>query len=458
MKKTLELGTKQIGKLLAEYSIPAVIAMLVNAIYNIVDRIFIGKFSGEEALAGLTVSFPLMMIIFAFAGLVGAGGAALLSIRLGKKDYRGASHVFGNAIGLGILITGVTLITLFMNLNYILALFGANDFVVKFAEDYMRIILTGFIFQMISFILNTGVRAEGRPLFSMTAMMLSAITNILLDYVFIVILGWGVKGAALATISGQLAGLTLLLSFYLRGKSNLHFKFNDFIPDFKIARDIIFLGFSSFITTIGTSISMVFLTRGLSRYGGTAAISSMGAINSLYTLFIMPIMGIQQGMQPILGYNYGAGLTKRVNQTLKITLAVAIIFSTIVFLCLELFPSTFITLFLDRQSDTVAIAVRGLRIFILLLPLLSINIIGIAYFQSTANGRLALGLSLLRQFVFLIPLVLILPLFFDLTGVWAATPIADGLAILIALIVLIQDRRKRNLMYQAAKNPLTKVE
>jgi putative MATE family efflux protein len=350
----------------------------------------------------------------------------------------------------------VTLITLFINLNDILALFGANDVVVKFAEDYMRIILSGFIFQMISFILNTGVRAEGRPLFSMAAMVLSAISNILLDYLFIVLLGWGVKGAALATISGQLAGLILLLSFYIRGKSNLHLKISDFFPDLKIARDIIILGFSTFISTIGVSISMVFLNRGLSQYGGTAAISSMGAINSLYTLFIMPIMGIQQGMQPILGYNYGAGLTKRVNQTLKLTLAVAIIFSTTVFLVLELFPSSFITMFIDSQSDTVAVAVRGLRIFVLLLPLLSINIIGIAYFQSTAKGRIALELSLLRQFVFLVPLVLIIPSFFGLTGVWAATPIADGLAIIITLIVLIRDRRKRNQMYEAAKIPLVR--
>jgi putative MATE family efflux protein len=440
-KNTKDLGVKPISKLLFHYSIPAVIAMLVNAIYNIVDRIFVGKYAGEFALAGLTISFPVMMLIFAFAGLVGAGGAALMSIRFGEKDLRGVSHVFGNMLSFGTIITGITLITIYFNLERLLLLFGAEPDILKPATDYMVIILGGFIFQMLSFSLNGAVRTEGRPFLSMIAMLISAVTNIVLDYVFIAIFNWGVKGAALATIIGQFLGLMILASFYIRGKSSLKLKFSDLIPDFKVLKAILNIGFASFTTTLGTSVAMTFLNRGLSTYGGIPAITSMGAINSLYTLFIMPIMGLQQGMQPIIGYNHGAKLTKRVYETLRKVLVVAIGFSTIVFLALEIFPVLFISMFLDPSSDTISIATKGLRIFIIMLPLLSINLIGVGFFQSIAKGTTSIFIGLLRQFILLIPAVIILPKFFGLTGVWAATPVADGIAIIVTFIILIANYR-----------------
>jgi putative MATE family efflux protein len=434
---TKDLGIKPISKLLLKFSIPAVIAMIVNAIYNIVDRIFVGKYVGENALAGLTISFPVMMMIFAFAGLVGIGGAALMSIRFGQKDIRGVSHVLGNMISISTIITGITLLTIFMNLTGILNFFGATPEIIEPASAYMKIILAGFIFQMYAFSLNGAVRTEGRPLLSMSSMMISALTNIVLDYIFIAIFKWGVEGAAYATIIGQFVGFLILASFYLRGKSSLHLKLKDLIPDWKVMIAILSIGFASFVTTIGTSVSMTFVNKGLSMYGGVAAITSMGAINSLFTLFIMPIMGLQQGMQPIVGYNHGAKLHKRVYETLRMVLFVAICFSTIVFLALEIFPTVFISMFLDPSSDTIVVATNGLRIFILMLPLLSINLIGVAFFQSTARGTLSIFLGILRQFIILIPTVLILPKIIGLNGVWAATPIADGIAILITAIVLV---------------------
>lgn len=439
---TKDLGTKSISKLLLKFSIPAVIAMIVNAIYNIVDRIFVGKYVGENALAGLTITFPVMMLIFAFAGLVGVGGAALMSIRFGEKDFRGVSHVLGNMLSIGTIITGITLLIIFMNLTGILTFFGATPEIIEPASDYMRIILAGFIFQMFAFSLNGAVRTEGRPILSMSSMLISAITNIILDYVFIAIFGWGVEGAAYATIIGQFAGFLILSSFYLRGKSSIHLMLKDLIPDWKVMISILSIGFASFVTTLGTSVSMTFINRGLSMYGGVAAITSMGAINSLFTLFIMPIMGLQQGMQPIIGYNHGARLHKRVYETLRKVLFVAIGFSTIVFLALEIFPAIFISMFLDPTSETIGVAAKGLRIFIIMLPLLSINLIGVAFFQSIARGTLSIILGVLRQFVILIPAVLILPQFMGLNGVWAATPIADGIAILVTAIILVSNYRR----------------
>lgn len=439
-----ELESKPIGALLAKYSIPAVIAMLVNAIYNVVDRIFIGQYAGESALAGLTIAFPIMMMIFAFASLIGMGGSSLLAIRFGEKDKKGANHVFGNTLSFGLLVTAITLITIFFNLESLLTLFGASEEILNYAMIYMTIILGGFIFQMVSFILNSSVRTEGQPLLSMFAMLSSAITNIILDYIFIALLDMGVAGAAYATILGQFAGLSILLSFYIRKKSSLQLKLKHLIPDLKVISQIISIGFATFISTIGTSVAMAFMNRGLAEYGGTAAITSMGAINSLYTFFIMPIMGITQGMQPIIGYNHGAKEQGRVNKTLLYGLTIGVIFSSTVFAILQLFPTTFVGLFLETGSETIPIAVNGLRIFILMLPLLSINLMGVAYYQSTAQGRTSMFLGSLRQFVFLIPLVLILPVYFGLNGVWFATAIADGLAIVTTSLILFKDLSGKN--------------
>jgi len=437
-QKTTIMGTLPIPKLLAQFSIPAVIAMLVNAIYNIVDRIFIGNFVGENALAGLTISFPIMMIIFAFAGLVGIGGSALMSIHFGRKDFDAVSNVFGNMLSLGSLITMITLVTIFFNLDAILLLFGATQDILGYATDYMNIILLGFIFQMWAFSLNGAVRTEGHPMLSMMTMLLSAITNIVLDYLFIVRFNWGVQGAAIATISGQFVGLLFLVRYYLSGNSALRFKRAYFIPKWSILNEIVVIGFSTFIAQLGTSVSMIFINRGLALYGGVSAITSMGAINSLFTLFIMPIMGLQQGLQPIIGYNYGANSPERVKAALKLGLAVGTIFSTFVFIVLQLFPDFFVSMFLDAQSSTVSVAARGLQLFILMLPLLSINLLGIGFFQSIAKGRYAVVLGSLRQFVILLPVVIILPKFLGLTGVWLATPIADGIAILLTILALFK--------------------
>lgn len=278
----------------------------------------------------------------------------------------------------------------------------------------------------------------------MLAMMSAAVSNIILDYIFIVKFNWGVEGAAYATIIGQFIGFVILLQYYLRGKSIFKIKKSDWIISPAILKSIIVIGFPSFISTVGVSVAMTFMNISLGIYGGTAAIAALGVINSLYTLFIMPLMGIQQGMQPIVGYNYGAKIIKRSNQALKYSLVASIIFSTTIFAILQLYPSLFVGYFIKADSSAIETTIEGLKIFILMLPLLSINLLGISYLQSTEQGKVAMVLSLLRQFILLVPLLLLLPKFYGLTGVWMATPIADGTAILITGIVLLKNIKSNN--------------
>jgi putative MATE family efflux protein len=444
MSKINELGTKPIWSLLIKFSVPAVIAMVVNAIYNVVDRIFIGQYAGEDALAGITFAFPIMLMIFAFANLVGIGGSALLAIRLGENDKKRARRIFGNTLSLGLLVLVILVVSILLNLQNLLILFGTTPDLMVYAVDYLVIILLGYIFQMFSFILSSFIRTEGKPTLTMVIMLVSAVTNIILDYIFIGILDSGVKGAAYATIIAQFIGLMIAITYYVRGGSKLHLKLKDFKPKFKIYMEIVSIGFASFLSTVGASVAMVFLNRELVIYGGIMAVTSMGAINSLYTFFIMPINGVTQGMQPIMGFNYGAKNKKRVIKTLKCGIIIGIVFSTVVFLLLQLFPTTFISLFLDPRSKTMPIAINGLRIFIFMLPVLSINIMGIAYFQSIERGKTSIAIGLLRQFIFLIPIVLILPKFMGLNGVWFTTPIADALAIIITVIVFLVNNRRKN--------------
>lgn len=445
MDKTKQLEHESIGKLLAKYSIPAIIAMIVNAIYNIVDRMFIGKFAGESALGGLSVTAPLMMIVIAFASLVGAGSASVMAIKLGKDDKKGASKTFGNSITLGIVISAILLAICYPLLSPLLVMLGSSQSLLPFARDYMNIVLIGFGFQMVSFVLSSTVRIEGYPMLSMIPMLVGAVSNIILDYVFIGILGWGVKGAATATVIGQVLGFIVLIMFYLRGKSNLDINRKIFKPDVKEIKDIISVGLTSFLSTIGGSVAAVFLNRALLNYGGDGAITAMGAIGSLTMLFFMPMIGVQQGMQPIIGYNYGCGQKKRVNKTLRLSVLSSSVFAIIVFILLQLFPTSFMSMFISEDSPTMGLAITGLRHCIFLLPVLSISFMGTAYFQSIAKSRQAVTLGALRQFILLLPAVLILPKIFGLKGVWLATPVADAITVVVTAIFLIKDIKSNNI-------------
>lgn len=448
MKNILELENEKISKLLFKYSIPAIIAMSINAVYNVVDRIFIGKFVGESALAALTVSFPIMMVIFAIAVMIGVGVSTLISIKLGEKNYHDASNVFGNGISYAMILVILSAILIIPNLESILEILGADDNVMNLGKTYLTIIISGFAFQMLGYLLTSTVRTEGKPVLSMAAMLAAGTANVIFDYIFIVRMGMGVKGAALATISGQGIGLLVVLYFYVSGQSQIRIFKNHFLPKLKLLKEIAVTGSASLFTMLGSSVSLLILNISLIKYGGMQSITAMGAIGSLHTLITMPLMGIQQGAMPIIGYNYGAKLRTRVDETLKLAILFAIIISTSVFIVLQIFPEFFIAMFIDKDSATMDIAVKGLRPFIFMLPLLSINILGVSYFQSTGQGKIASVLGLLRQTIALIPLLVILPIYFGLSGVWLSVPISDFIAISVSLACLIISRRNRAKEFQ----------
>lgn len=432
-----ELGEKPIGKLIIKYSIPSIVAMFVNAIYNVVDRIFISQYAGETAFAGLTVAFPLMLIIFSFANLVGIGGASLFSIALGQQSFKKASHIFAMTLLLGIFFTAaIVLLGLSFAEPLLVLSGGTNVEILNYAFSYFRIILLGFVFQMFSFTLTGFVRTENHPRLSMVAMLVSAISNIIFDYILIAILNMGVQGAAYATIMGQAFGLIVLLTFYIRRKSIVRLTRESFSIDFPLMGRIITIGFAAFVSVLGSSFSALVLNNVLEKYGKDAAIAAMGAINSLFTFFIMPTDGITQALQPIIGYNYGASLYNRVCKTLKIGLMSTVIFASVIFILYESFPRFFMGLFLEKTSDTMEVAIPALRLFMLSLPLLGVNIVSVGYFQAIAKGSVAFVIGLLRPFIFLIPLVLILPSHFGLIGAWLVQPVADILSVICAGIAL----------------------
>ena len=437
MNSSNELAEKSIGKLLIQYSVPSIIAMVVNAFYNVVDRIFISQYAGETAFAGLTVAFPLMLIMFSFANLVGIGGASLFSIELGKRDYKKASHIFAVTLLLAVLFTILIVLSGLCFGRPLLVLSGGTNLeILEYAYSYFRIILFGFAFQMFSFTLAAFVRMENHPRLAMLAMLLSGTTNIILNYVMIAVLNMGVQGAAYATIIGQASGVMFLLTFYLRGQSIVRLTKESFAVDLRLSGKIITIGFSAFVSVLGASFSALLLNNALQKYGGDTAITAMGAINSLFTFFIMPTDGITQAMQPIIGYNFGASLYNRVCKALKLGLLITVVFASVVFALYECFPAFFMGLFLEKDSGTMETATSALRLYMLSLPLLGINIVSIGYFQAIAKGSIAFVIGLLRPFVFLIPLVLILPHYFDLTGVWLAQPITDILSVICAAVAL----------------------
>ncbi|ONI37657.1 hypothetical protein AN639_12115 [Candidatus Epulonipiscium fishelsonii] len=442
---TTQLGEEKITTLLMKFSVPAIIAMIVNAIYNIIDRVFVGQFVGESALAALTVVFPFMMIVFAIANLIGNGGVSLISICLGEQNKAKANHVFGNMLCAVLGFIAVIVFCAFIGMDNLLAILGADADVIVYARDYLEIILIGFIPQTISFCLNGVVRTEGKPILAMQSMLIGAISNIILDAVFIVGFGWGVKGAAWATIMGQLLSLAVLLPYFIKKQSIVRLYPKNLIINFNLLGKIMSIGASSFMMTAGTSFAMIVLNTYLATYGGNSALTAMGAINSLFTLFFMPLMGIQQGTQPIIGYNHGANKHDRVRQTLLQGLKITTAFSIIMFLLLETFPEMFIGMFLDKTSDTMNIAVQGLRLYVLSVPVISINIIAMGYFQAIASSLKAIILGASRQFILLIPAVMILAPTFGLTGVWMATPIADCIAVALSVVMLIPVVVNKNL-------------
>lgn len=439
MNRSKQLGEKNIGELLIEFSIPAIVGMLVNALYNIVDRIFIGRGVGRLGIAGIFVGYPISLILMAFGMLIGLGGNALVSIRLGQKKEKEAEEILGNSFTLLLLISvGVGILGL-LTLEPLLKAFGASETILPYSVDYMKIILFGAPLQAIGFGLNNFIRGEGNPKMAMGTMLIGAILNTILDPIFIFIFNMGIKGAALATIISQGASSIWVLSYFFKGKGLLNLKSENLKLKKSIIKEIISIGLAPFSMQIAASMVTVLLNNNLKNYGGDIATSSMAVINSITMLVLMPIFGINQGAQPIIGYNYGAKKYDRVKETLKLAILFATIIVTIGFIFTQTIPEKLIALFGKDEKELIQVASRAMRINLSMLPIIGFQVISANYFQAIGKPKQAMFLSLSRQVLVLIPALIILPRIFQLTGVWLAGPVSDIIASIITAQFLIKD-------------------
>ena len=444
------LGTAPIGKLLVEYSLPAIIAMTVVSLYNVIDSIFIGHGVGAMAIAGLAITFPLMNLIIAFCTLVGVGSATISSIYMGQKDTQRATYVLHNATILllvnGVLVTIVTLIFL----DPILLFFGASQETLPYARDFMQGILLANPIAYLFVGLNNLMRATGYPRKAMLSSFLTVAVNVVAAPIFIFLLGWGIRGAALATAIAQLTGLIWVLSHFLGKNSFISFKKGYFKLHRRIVSAILGIGMSPFLMNSCSCIVVIIINTSLQSYGGDMAIGAYGIVNRMLTLFVMVVLGLTQGMQPIIGYNYGANRFDRVKQTLHYGLIFGGCITTFGFLANELIPGVIVSFFTD-SSELLAVSRNGLRIMSAAFAIVGLQIVITQFFQSIGKSQISIFLSLSRQLLFLIPCLLVLPRHYGTDGVWWSIPIADMVAFVVAVIALLYHIRKmsrRNLQVQ----------
>ncbi|TGE38284.1 MATE family efflux transporter [Desulfosporosinus fructosivorans] len=438
MNRSHELGEEKVGKLLLKFSIPAIIGMLVNGLYNIVDRIFVGRGVGSLALSGIAISFPITLAIMAFGMLIGIGATSVISIRLGQQRREEAEQIVGNAF---VLLVGITLVISLLGYLFmepLLVSFGASADVLPYAKDYIRIILIGAVFQSIGFGMNNFIRAEGNPKAAMYTMILGAILNTILNPIFIFGLHLGVAGSALATVISQFVTSVWVLYYFLGDKAMLKLRLKNLKLKWIFIRDILAIGISPFSMQLVGSLVTVFLNRSLANYGGDIPIAAMGIITSVAMLIFMIMFGIGQGAQPILGYNYGARNYDRVKQTLKLSVVAATGVMTLGFLMVELFPVALMSLF-SKDPELIRVGANGMRLYLLMLPIIGFQVTVVGYFQATGKPRKSLFLSLSRQLIFLVPALWILPKFLGLTGVWLAAPVSDLASAALTAVWLYKD-------------------
>jgi putative MATE family efflux protein len=422
--------------------------MLVNSLYNIVDRIFIGNIKGVGSLAitGLGVTLPIMTLILAFGLLIGIGTTATISLKLGEGKTEEAQKLIGNALTLSI-IAGifVTVVGLTFE-DQILIAFGASENTLPYAKEFITIIFMGSIVNLISFSLNHTIRGDGRPAVSAGIMIIGCLTNVVLDYILVFKLGVGIRGAAIATVTSQTITAALTLYYYLSGKSNLKFEKKNMKLDIRVVKMIFSIGMSSFAMQIAACCVQVIANYALKSYGGDLAIGAMATIQSVSMLFMMPVFGINQGSQPIVGYNYGAKQYDRALKTFFGSVAVATVILTVGFLAIQIFPYQIVGIF-NKDPKLMAITVNGMRIYSKMMWIIGISVVGSVFIQSIGKAKVSLVLSLLRQVLLLIPFLIILPRFFGLNGVWMAQPIADTVSFVVTSLVLVGEiRRQRKYM------------
>ena len=425
------MGILPVSTLLRQYAVPAIVAMTASSLYNMVDSIFIGHGVGPLAISGLALTFPFMNLSAAFGAMVGVGASTLISVKLGQKDYETSQHIFGNVISLtlilGIVFSALTLILL----DPILYFFGASAATIPYARDYMLIILLGNVITHGYLTLNAVLRSVGKPQLAMNATILTVFVNALLDPLFIYGLDMGIQGAAFATILAQVISLIWQIKVFSNPQEMLHFKHGIYRLKKKIVTDTLSIGLSPFLMNTCACIVVILINRGLGSYGGDLAIGAYGIVNRIAFLFIMIVIGLNQGMQPIAGYNYGAQRYDRVLKVLRYTLLCATMVTTAGFLIGELIPGLCARAF-TTDPEFIRLAERGMRIVVMFFPLIGMQMVTTNFFQSIGHAGKSIFLSLTRQLLFLIPLLLTLPYFWGVTGVWMAMPISDAISCIVA--------------------------
>jgi putative MATE family efflux protein len=444
MSKTQELGTKSIGSLLLHYSLPAIVAMTASSLYNIVDSMFIGRGVGSMALAGLSVCFPFMNLAAAFGAMIGIGATTVVSVKLGQQDKNGAELALGNVVLLNLIIGVLFAVISLIFLDPILYFFGASDTTIVYAREYMQVLLVGNVITHLYLGLNSVMRAAGYPSKAMYITIVAVVTNIFFNYIFIILMGMGIKGAALGTICAQTLSLIIVLHHFITKKESLTFQKGifKFIP--KIAKQIVSIGLAPFCMNALACVVVMLINTSLLKHGGDMYVGAYGILNRIVFFFVMIVMGFNQGMQPITGYNYGAKQYDRVLKAYSLTLFYAMGLTTLALIICQGFPEIIIKPF-TTDEQLLALSEHAIRTVTIFFPLIGFQMVSNNFFQSVGLAKKALFLSTNRQLLFLIPFLLILPEYYGTDGVWWSMPIADGIAAVVALVmVLIEIRKIKN--------------
>ncbi|MDR2621091.1 MAG: MATE family efflux transporter [Dysgonamonadaceae bacterium] len=438
----VNLGTENIGKLLARYAVPAIIAMTASSLYNITDSIFIGHGVGPLALGGLAITFPLMNLSAAFGTLVGVGASTLLSIRMGQKDYETANAILGNVVVLNLIMGILFSIVTLLFLEPILIFFGAQHEMLGYAKEFMTIILLGNVVTHMYFGLNALLRSSGNPKRAMMATIYTVLINLVLNPLFIFGFEWGIRGSACATIISQIIVLAWQVHLFNDKNYFIHLKKGIYRLRKNIVVDSLSIGLAPFLMNAAACLIVILINQKLLRYGGDLAVSAYGIVNRIAFLFVMIVIGLNQGMQPIAGYNYGAKLYPRVTTVLKKTILFATIIMVIGFTIVELFPHQVASIFTPEER-LIEIAVPGLRWVFAFYPLVGFQMVSSAFFQSIGKPNKAIILSTVRQVFLLIPFLLIFPNYWEVTGVWASMTVSDFLSVILATILLMIELKKK---------------
>jgi putative MATE family efflux protein len=446
-KATLQLGTEPVGKLLMQYALPAIIAMTASSLYNMIDSIFIGQGVGPLAISGLAVTFPLMNISSAFGAMVGVGGSTMISMKLGQKDYATAEKILGNVVAMNVIVGLLIGILGLLFIDPILYFFGASEKTIPYARQFMEIILIGNVFTHLYFGLNAVLRAASKPKQAMYTTIFSVIVNIALDPIFIFVFGWGIRGAATATIVAQILALAWQIKLFSNKKEMLHLQKGIYGLHSRIVKEIVSIGMSPLCMNLCACIVVIFINNGLLRYGGDMAVGAYGIGNRIGFIFVMFVMGVNQGMQPIVGYNYGAQLYARVLKTLNYGVIAATIITTFGWIVGQFFPWECSRLF-TSDPELLKVSAHGLHINLMMFPIIGFQMVATNFFQSIGKSGVSVFLSLTRQLIFLLPCLIILPPIFQsawhqgVDGIWYSLPASDLLASIVSFVMLYRYMKK----------------